>query len=138
MGRTAVFHTMGDVAAPTPIRNVAANVFTAPEIASVGWSESDLKAGRVSGYVEKLLLTTNPRAKMQGIEEGFVKLICSTGGTVIGGVVVAPRASDLIYPIALAIENRLTVDEVAKTYSVYPSISGSISDAARALHQPID
>lgn len=138
MGRTAVFHTMGDVAAPTPIRNVAANVFTAPEIASVGWSESDLKAGRVSGYVEKLLLTTNPRAKMQGIEEGFIKLICSTGGTVIGGVVVAPRASDLIYPIALAIENRLTVDEVAKTYSVYPSISGSISDAARALHQPID
>jgi dihydrolipoamide dehydrogenase len=120
------------------MRNVAANVFTAPEIASVGWSESDLKAGRVSGFVEKLPLNTNPRAKMQGIEEGFIKLICSTGGTVIGGVVVAPRASDLIYPIALAIENRLTVDEVAKTYSVYPSISGSISDAARALHQPID
>ncbi|BDS48665.1 hypothetical protein RKAS3_02420 [Rhodoluna sp. KAS3] len=73
---------------------------------------------------------------MQGIEDGFIKLICSTGGTVIGGVVIAPRASDLIYSIAVAIENRLTVDELARTFTVYPSLSGSISDAARALHMP--
>jgi pyruvate/2-oxoglutarate dehydrogenase complex dihydrolipoamide dehydrogenase (E3) component len=53
-------------------------------------------------------------------------------------VVVAPRASDLIYPIAVAIENRLTVDELARTYTVYPSLSGSIAEAASALHQPID
>ena len=71
-------------------------------------------------------------------DEGFIKLICSTGGTVIGGVVAAPRASDLIYPIAIAIENRLTVDELAETFTVYPSLSGSISDAARALHSPLN
>ncbi|WP_296647995.1 NAD(P)H-quinone dehydrogenase [Rhodoluna sp.] len=135
-GRTAVFHTMGDVSAPTELRNVASNVFTAPEIASVGWSEKELNEGKVSGFVEKIQLNTNPRAKMQGIEDGFIKLVCSTGGTVIGGVVVAPRASDLIYSIAVAIENRLTVDELAKTFTVYPSLSGTISDAARALHRP--
>ncbi|MEY4992923.1 MAG: hypothetical protein RIS82_45 [Actinomycetota bacterium] len=135
-GRTAVFHTMGDVSAPTELRNVASNVFTAPEIASVGWSERELREGKVSGFVEKIQLNSNPRAKMQGIEDGFIKLICSTGGTVIGGVVVAPRASDLIYSIAVAIENRLTVDELARTFTVYPSLSGTISDAARALHKP--
>ncbi len=135
-GRTAVFHTMGDVSAPTELRNVASNVFTAPEIASVGWSEQELREGKVSGFVEKIQLNSNPRAKMQGIEDGFIKLICSTGGTVIGGVVIAPRASDLIYSIAVAIENRLTVDELARTFTVYPSLSGSISDAARALHMP--
>ena len=135
-GRTAVFHTMGDVAAPTEVRNVASNVFTAPEIASVGWMEQDIKDGKVNGFVEKIELNTNPRAKMQGLEFGFIKLICSTGGTVIGGVVVAPRASDLIYSIAIAIENRLTVDELARTFTVYPSISETISNAARALHQP--
>lgn len=133
-GRTAVFHTMGDIAEPTVMRNVAANVFTSPEIASVGWSEAALKEGKVNGFVHKIMLETNPRAKMQGIEEGFIKLICSTGGTVIGGVVVGPHASELIYPIAIAIENRLTVDEVAKTYTVYPSLTGTIADAARALH----
>jgi dihydrolipoamide dehydrogenase len=138
-GRTAVYHTMGDVAAPTRMRNVASNVFTAPEIASVGWSQAQIEQGLVRGEIEKVMLESNPRAKMQGIREGFIKLFASIGsGTVIGGVVVAPRASDLIYPIAVAIENRLTVDQLARTYTVYPSISGAISEAASALHQPID
>jgi dihydrolipoamide dehydrogenase len=138
-GRTAVYHTMGDVAAPTRMRNVAANVFTAPEIASVGWSQAEIEQGLVRGEIQEIHLDTNPRAKMYGIREGFIKLFASIGsGTVIGGVVVAPSASDLIYPIAVAIENRLTVDQLARTYTVYPSLSGSIAEAASALHQPID
>jgi dihydrolipoamide dehydrogenase len=136
-GRTAVFHTMGDVAAPTQKRNIASNVFTSPEIASVGWSENEIKEGLVQGQIEKILLSTNPRAKMQGIKDGFIKLFArSESGTVIGGVVVAPSASELIYPIAMAVENRLTVDELAMTYTVYPSLTGAIGDAARALHNP--
>jgi len=139
MGRTAVYHTLGDVATPTRLRNVASNVFTSPEIASVGWSEQEIKDGLVRGEVATIELETNPRAKMEGISEGFIKLFASVGsGTVIGGVVVAPRASDLIYPIAVAIENRLTVDQVAKTYTVYPSLSGSIAEAASELHPAID
>lgn len=139
MGRTAVYHTMGDVATPTRLRNVASNVFTAPEIAQVGWSQQEIEQGLVRGEVHTIMLEGNPRAKMQGLREGFIKLFASTGsGTVIGGVVVAPRASDLIYPIAVAIENRLTVDQLARTYTVYPSLSGSIAEAASALHQPID
>ena len=47
---------------------------------------------------------------------------------------VAPRASELIFPVALAVEHRLTVDQVAQAYSVYPSLSGSITEAARRLH----
>ena len=138
-GRTAVYHTMGDVAAPTRMRNVASNVFTAPEIASVGWSQAEIEQGLVRGEIQKVMLETNPRAKMQGIREGFIKLFASIGsGTVIGGVVVAPRASDLIYPISVAIENRLTVDQLARTYTVYPSLADSIAEAASALHQPID
>ncbi len=135
-GRTAVFHTMGDVAAPTQLRNVAANVFTSPEIASVGWSQAAIESGEVQGSIHKIMLDANPRAKMSNIEDGFIKVFASTSGTVIGGVVVGPKASELIYPIALAVENRLTVDQVAKTFAVYPSLSGSITEAARALHIP--
>ena len=135
-GRTAVFHTLGDVAAPTQLRNVAANVFTEPEIASVGWQQVDIEKGLVNGSIHKIMLEVNPRAKISGIEDGFIKLFASTGGTVIGGVVVGPKASELIYPIAIAVENRLTVDEVAKTFAVYPSLSSSITEAARALHIP--
>lgn len=137
-GRTAVFHAMGDIANPVQARNIASNVFTAPEIASVGWQESAIVSGEVRGNSYRVELAANPRAKMMGINSGFIKLMASSSGTVVGGLVVAPKASELILPIAIAVENRLTVDQLARTFAVYPSLSGSISDAARALHQPID
>jgi NAD(P)H dehydrogenase (quinone) len=134
-GRTAVFHAMGDAVSPTELRNVTSNIFTQPEVATVGWSQKQIEEGIAQGEVYKLPLASNPRAKMMGLRDGFVKLFARTGsGTVIGGVVVAPKASDLILPIALAVEHRLTVDQLASAFSVYPSLSGSITDAARAMH----
>jgi dihydrolipoamide dehydrogenase len=134
-GRTAVFHAMGDAVTPTELRNVTSNIFTQPEVATVGWSQKQIEDGVAQGEVYKLPLASNPRAKMMGLRDGFVKLFARTGsGTVIGGVVVAPKASDLILPIALAVEHRLTVDQLAEAFSVYPSLSGSITDAARAMH----
>ncbi len=134
-GRTAVFHAMGDAVNPTELRNVTSNIFTQPEIATVGWSQKQIEDGIAQGDIYKLPLASNPRAKMQGIKDGFVKLFARTGsGTVIGGVIVAPHASELILPIAIAVEHRLTVDEIARAFAVYPSLSGSITDAARAMH----
>ncbi|MHA6667312.1 NAD(P)H-quinone dehydrogenase [Homoserinimonas sp. A447] len=135
-GRTAVYHAMGDAVNPTELRNVTSNIFTQPEIATVGWTQKQIELGEVRGDVYKLPLAQNPRAKMMGIKDGFVKLFASSGsGAVIGGVIVAPKASELILPISIAIEHRLTVDDVAQAFAVYPSLSGSITDAARALHQ---
>jgi dihydrolipoamide dehydrogenase len=57
---------------------------------------------------------------------------------VIGGVVVAPVASELILPIAMAVQNGLGVDDLAHTFSVYPSLSGSITEAGRQLMQHSD
>ena len=86
----------------------------------------------------KLPLATNARAKMQGMHDGFVKLFCPPGsGTVVGGVVVAPRASELIFPVALAVDARLTVDQLAHAFTIYPSMSGSIAEAARQLHTKV-
>jgi dihydrolipoamide dehydrogenase len=71
---------------------------------------------------------------MLGLTDGFVKIFCRPAtGQVIGGVVVAPHASELILPIAMAVENHLTVDQIAHTISIYPSLSGSITEAARQL-----
>jgi dihydrolipoamide dehydrogenase len=134
-GRTAVFHAMGDAVFPTELRNVTSNIFTQPEIATVGWSQKQIEEGMAQGEIYKLPLASNPRAKMMGIKDGFVKLFARTGsGTVIGGVIVAPKASELIMSVALAVEHRLTVDQLARAFSVYPSLTGSITDAARAMH----
>ena len=132
-GRIAMWHLLGDAVAPLNLRSVSSNVFTDPEIATVGWLEQD--AYPDSTVTLKLPLSTNARAKMQGVHDGFVKLFARTGsGTVVGGVVVAPRASELIYPVAIAVESRLTVDQLAHSFTVYPSISGSVAEAARQLH----
>lgn len=134
-GRIAVAHLMGDGVSPLKLHEVSSNIFTSPEIATVGVTEAQVLDGRYQADILKLDLTTNPRAKMMNIEAGFVKILSRKGsGTVIGGVVVAPRASELIYPIALAVHKHLHVDDLSDTFTVYPSLSGSVSEAARRLH----
>jgi pyruvate/2-oxoglutarate dehydrogenase complex dihydrolipoamide dehydrogenase (E3) component len=136
-GRTAMWHALGDAVTPLNLHAVSANVFTDPEIATVGWTQNDMDDSG-STVTVKLPLATNARAKMQGVHDGFVKLFARSGsGTVVGGVVVAPRASELIFPVALAVDGRLTVDQLAHSFTIYPSISGSVAEAARQLHTKV-
>ncbi len=138
-GRTAMSHALGDAVTPLPLHYVSANIFTEPEIATVGVSHKDIESGRVRADVLMMPLHSNPRAKMMGITDGFVKLFAHRGsGIVIGGVVVAPRASELIFPVTLAVTHRLLADQVASAFTVYPSLSGSIAEAARRLHHGTD
>lgn len=133
-GRIAMYHFLGETVAPLDLKTVSANVFTDPEIATVGYTQADVDAGRIDARAVKLPLLRNARAKMQGVRDGFVKLFCRPGtGIVVGGVVVAPRASELIHPISIAVDNNLTVEQIANTFTVYPSLSGSIGEVARQL-----
>jgi dihydrolipoamide dehydrogenase len=134
-GRIAMWHALGEAVSPLNLKVVSSNVFTDPQIASVGVTQADVDAGTARAHGIKLPLATNARAKMQGLEDGFVKIFCRVSGTVVGAVVVAPSASELIYPLALAVELGLNVDDLATTFTVYPSLSGSIAEAARRLHQ---
>ncbi|CAN5535419.1 NAD(P)H-quinone dehydrogenase [soil metagenome] len=140
-GRIAMYHALGDEVSPIRLRTVAAAVFTRPEIAAVGISQNAIDDGSVPARTLMLPLTTNARAKMSLLRRGFVKIFCRPAtGVVIGGVVVAPIASELILPIALAVQNHLTVRDLAQTLSVYPSLSGSVIEAARRLmaHDDLD
>ncbi|MEB8338573.1 NAD(P)H-quinone dehydrogenase [Streptomyces endophyticus] len=134
-GRIAMYHFLGDAVTPLNLKTVSSNVFTDPEIATVGYTQADVDSGKIDARAVKLPLLRNPRAKMQGIRDGFVKIFCRPGtGIVVGGVVVAPRASELIHPISIAVDNNLTVEQIANTFTVYPSLSGSIAEVARQLH----
>ena len=133
-GRIAMWHALGDSLDPLNPGDVASAVFTSPEVATVGTSEVAARELGLKIRVAKLPLARNPRAKMQGAEDGFVKIIASMAGVVIGGVVVGPHASDLIFPLTLAVRRRMTVDELSAASTIYPSISGTISEVARILH----
>lgn len=135
-GRIAVYHAMGEAVWPINLKRVSSNIFTAPEIATVGRTTFNAESVDPKFDVVKLPLDTNPRAKMLGFHDGFVKLYARPGsGTILGGVIVSPRASELIHPVALAVDLHLTVDQVAAVFTVYPSLSGSVAEAARRLHK---
>ena len=133
-GRIAMWHALGEAVAPLRLGTVAACVFTDPEVASVGITQEQVDDGVVLARALRLPLATNARAKMQGITDGFVKLFIRPGsGQVLGGVVVAPRASELILSVSLAVQHGLTADQLAHTFAIYPSLSGSLTEAARQL-----
>ncbi|MGA9103032.1 NAD(P)H-quinone dehydrogenase [Aeromicrobium sp.] len=137
-GRIAMSHLLGDAVHPLDQTKVSSNIFTSPEIATVGLSQVHLEETGTPFDVAMLPLASNPRAKMQGIRDGFVKLFSSKStGIVIGGVVVSPRASELIHVVSLSVSSSLTVDHVADAFTIYPSLSGSVAEAARRLHRQV-
>jgi dihydrolipoamide dehydrogenase len=132
-GRIAMWHALGEAVQPIKLRTVSANVFTHPEIATVGMQEKALPDNPDVDVV-RLPLATNARAKMGDLHDGFVKLFTRRStGVVVGGVVVAPGASELVLPITLAVTKGLTAADLAQTFAIYPSLSGSITEAGRRL-----
>jgi len=133
-GRIAMWHALGQAVQPLRTDAIAATVFTEPEIATVGTTEAAAQeAGR---RVRAIMMpyATNARAKMVGLTDGFVKIICGAdSGIVIGATIVAEHASDLILPLSVAVHARLHISEIARAFSVYPSFGGSITEAARRL-----
>jgi len=135
-GRIAMSHLLGDAVHPLDLSKVSSNVFTSPEIATVGMSQQQVDESDLQIDVAMLPLASNARAKMQGVHDGFVKIFSRRGmGVVVGGVVVGPKASELIHALSLAVSASLTVDQVADAFTVYPSMSGSVAEAARRLHR---
>ncbi|MFS0886440.1 NAD(P)H-quinone dehydrogenase [Aeromicrobium sp. 179-A 4D2 NHS] len=137
-GRIAMAHLLGDAVHPLDLKKVSSNIFTSPEIATVGLGHRQIEEQGLLVDTAMLPIASNPRAKMQGVHDGFVKLYARQGvGTLIGGVVVSPRASELIHTVSVAVSASLTVDHVADAFSVYPSMSGTVGEAARRLHRQV-
>ena len=138
-GRTAMWHALGQAVQPIRWDAVAATIFTDPEVATVGLTADEAAAAGMPVETARLDFRGNPRAKMTHGVDGFVKVHAQVGsGAVVGGVVVSIRASDLIQPLAVAVQNRLTVAQMAQTITVYPSMAGSVAECARMLMARLD
>lgn len=138
-GRTAMWHALGEAVQPIRRDAVVATIFTDPEVATVGMSPEEATAAGYPVETARLDFRSNPRAKMIHGTDGFVKVHAMVGsGTVVGGVVVSARASDLVQPLAVAVQNRLTVSQLAQTMTVYPSMAGSVAECARMLMVRLD
>jgi dihydrolipoamide dehydrogenase len=130
-GRTAALHALGVPVDPVAYSGVAWCVFTRPEIAKAGISERQARLDDTRVRVTKHLIRANPRAVMEGETDGMIKLLSDPDdGTILGGAMVGLRASEVITTVALAVHARLSVQMLAETAAVNPSMSESLQRAA--------
>jgi dihydrolipoamide dehydrogenase len=109
-----------------------AAVFTEPEIGTVGMTEAEAKEAGFDPVVGKMPLRASGRALTLDDTDGFVRVVADEdSGFVLGGQVVGPEASELVAELALAIEMSATLEDVATTVHVHPTLSEAVHEAVK-------
>ncbi len=112
-------------------RAVPAAVFTDPEIATVGLTEAAAREADFEPVVGQMPLQANGRALTVGEREGFARIVADAESEVLlGAQLVGPEASELIAELGLAIEMGATLEDLAATIHVHPTLSEAVHEAA--------
>ena len=99
-------------------------VFSDPEVAVVGRSESELRAADVAFRSARYPFNDHGKSLCMGETDGFVKLIVAAdGGEILGGACVGPHAAELIHEIVVAMRFRATAAQLASTPHYHPTLS---------------
>lgn len=126
-----------DAGASTRGRVVPHAVFTDPEVGSVGLTEAAARARGREILVGRQDFAGVARARATGETRGFIKLVADADSRrLLGGHILGPSAGELIHEIALAISLDATVEDVARTLHVHPTLSEGVNAAAGGVHRP--
>jgi dihydrolipoamide dehydrogenase len=107
-------------------------IFMQPEIAAVGRTEADAKSAGVETVVGKMPFYANEKAITMQQTTGMIKIVArKDNGQVIGGQIFGVDASVLIEEIALAIENKLTVANIAESVHAHPTLSEIVMECSK-------
>ncbi len=115
-------------------------VYTAPEVASVGKTEDELKAAGVAYSVGKFPFTANGRAKVNRTTDGFVKVLADAAtDRVLGVHIIGPHAGEMIAEAAVLMEFGGSAEDLARTCHAHPTLTEAVKEAAlaagkRAIH----
>jgi len=113
---------------------IPAVVYTAPEVATVGKTEEELKAAGVAYKIGKFPFTANARAKTIASTDGFAKVLADAAtDRVLGVHILGPEAGNLIAEAALAIEFGASSEDVARTSHAHPTLSEAVRQAAMGV-----
>jgi dihydrolipoamide dehydrogenase len=139
-GIRAVEHILKGASDVTKGKEVVPScIFVFPEIASVGLTEEQARAGRINYKVSKFLFGANGKALTLGEPEGMVKVISKAADEkeemeeIIGVHIMGPHASDIIHEGALAISSGLRIEDVIKTIHAHPTLSEAFAEAVMGL-----
>jgi dihydrolipoamide dehydrogenase len=109
-------------------------VYTAPEVASVGKTEEELKAAGIAYKVGKFPFTANGRAKANHATDGFVKILADEKtDRVLGVHIVSANASEMIAEAAVLMEFGGSAEDLARTCHAHPTLTEAVKEAAMAV-----
>jgi len=113
---------------------IPAVVYTAPEVASVGKTEEELKAANVQHKIGKFPFTANARARANASTEGFVKILADAKTDRILGVhMIGPEVGNMIGEASLAIEFQAAAEDIARTSHAHPTLTEAVRQAAQGV-----
>jgi pyruvate/2-oxoglutarate dehydrogenase complex dihydrolipoamide dehydrogenase (E3) component len=107
-----------------------------PELAAVGLTEEEARAGHKSIKILRWAFADNDRARAEGTTEGHVKAVVTSRGRILGCTIAGPRAGDLIMPWVLAVSRGLKVSDLAGVVYPYPTLSEATRSAAVEFLKP--
>ena len=110
--------------------------FTDPEVAHVGLDEAEAKKRHGEVRVLRWSFHENDRAQAEHATEGFVKVICTRRGRILGADIVGKSAGELIHPWVLAVANRMKVSQLASYIAPYPTLGEAGKRAAGSFYTP--
>lgn len=109
-------------------------VYTRPEIASVGYTEEQLKEQGRAYKVGKFPFMANSRARTNHDTDGFVKVLADAQtDEILGGHIMGPHAGEMIGELALAMEFRAASEDIARTSHAHPTLSEAIRQACMGV-----
>ena len=113
-------------------RAVPAAVFTDPEIGTVGMTAAEAREAGYEPIVGEMPLQASGRALTLDEREGFVRIVADTETEIIlGAQIVGPEASELVGEITLAIEMGATLEDIAATIHIHPTLSEAVHEAVK-------
>ncbi|MDO5715916.1 MAG: dihydrolipoyl dehydrogenase [Tissierellia bacterium] len=131
-GMVAVDHILGEEREIKDI-HVPSIVYTHPEIAVVGYREEDLKKLNIKYKSSKFDFIANGKALTMNERKGFIKIIASEKGEILGAVICGPDASTLISSITIAMTNHISIEQLTHTIFAHPTTAEVIHEASLDL-----
>lgn len=133
MGQVCAENIAGHEERKLDYRMIPRAVFSDPQVASFGYTEAQAKEAGFDVKVGRFNFIANGKALGLGEGTGFAKVIIdSKYGELLGATLVGPEVSELLPELVLAQSNELTVEEIAHSVHIHPTLTEAIMEAAEA------
>lgn len=109
------------------------SIFIEPEVACVGATEQQLKNKNYPYQTAAVPITVIGRANTSGAETGFVKVIATKSGVLLGASIVSPRAGEMVQELTMAIHRRMTARDITDTIHAFPTWSEAVRAACNKI-----